>query len=249
MPTTLSYTDPENGRIRYIEVLDQTQGVGSSADINMALGKPTIFITFGSLLVQLPIDYIVNIYADPFIVGQSGISFGQMTDRSEYIGNQTITASDMDEYGMFVFTDATHLLDYARLRDLTVENSGVIVTGVIVDRSTLRVIFKRTALTRYLLQLYGQTRPPPDVIVGTVLSTSVLLDSNTILVNGTTRSSYVLKTAYPIDRLEVLNQNLHNVNPELVVGEVGGNQVMVLFEAADERQIIHFKVNVYGRLQ
>lgn len=249
VPIDMKYTDPENGHIRYIEIVDQTNGVGSSAKLGIPLGLQSTQITFDSQLVHLPIDYIVNVFALPFLLGQNGLSLGDMTENSQYIGNQTITLRDLDTTGQFQYTSKTHLLDYARFTDLTVGNLGRIMSGRIGDRTTIDAQFNTHATeTRYLLQIYGQLRAPPDVIVGELLATSKLLDSNTIYANGTARANHILNTVYPIDRIEVLNQNGNVVTPKLVVGEVGGNLVLVLFDAADERQIIHFRVNVYGRL-
>lgn len=241
-----SFTDNDNGRIRFVEVLDQTNGVGSRVQTISNLNSNTISLAFDSDLPDLSIDYIVNVYGDSFLSGQGGMAFGKLTNDSVLIHNQTVTQEDLNDSGVFEFSSQNATFDLARFTDLTEGNLGRI-RGVVIDQDlhTIRASFD-PAVTRYLFQAYGQAVMQPDIVVGELHPTSELLDSNTIRVNGT-RALYNLQTDYPIDRIEVMNRRRNHVRTRLVDGSVNGTQVIVLFET-DSPQIIHYRVNTYGRL-
>lgn len=193
----------------------------------------------------LPTNNLVNIYVEPFIYGQNNIATGQLAANSVYIGNQTITSADVVD-GLFQYTSTKYVLDYVQFFDLTVGNLGRPTNPIIVKGNIVRVRFD-TGTTQFLAQYYGHLMPPPDITVGNILPNSVLLDSNTVYSNNV-HTGYELNTAYPIDRIEVLNQNQNIVTPTLVTGAVGDNLIVAYFEKVNADAVIYFRVNVYGRL-
>lgn len=258
-PVTFNYTDPARGRILRVRALDRTTGIGANVSVQFGIGRRSnqLSLECTAPLAKVPINYTINIYAEPFQLSWSVVSAGQLTNSSQLIVTRNISAADFTASGQFAYKLAGYTFDFARFTDQTEAYVGGIRSVAFGESNTLLVA---NAVSRpananmlYQLQLYGEPVATPDIVVGVLKATSELLDVHTIYENAT-RSSFALRTPYAIDRLEVRNERQQQqrtardrVRVTLVAGEAGGRQVIVIFQS-DAVLLFDFRIRIYGQL-
>lgn len=202
-------------------------------------------IWFGSDLYQGRIEYIVNIFGQASV--PNDFELGSLTNSSEHISTQLITRANLSFGSEFTYVLDAHTFDYAKLTDLS-NGTGARVYYANEYNGRLHLVFEPFGALSYMLDVYGTPANSSGITVGELHPGSIALASDIVSEFGT-HSTFVRRTSYPIDRIEVINRETRSsVRASLLVGEVGGNTVVVLFEA-DEPSFIHFSVNLFGRIE